>query len=161
MTIGEIWNIDGPINCDLCLSALLLFTSANWSNTLITVDEALIYGSIGPSKTPSCPRLNKIPRLWTPPLGTKTHPQTWKEHLSFVSNLGSNSLELTLIPAASHLATNHPSAQWRSWPENAKRTTSICKKQRDTRTCGSQTRHPWLGFEILFMNITNWIRHNR
>lgn len=65
---------------------------------------------------------------------------------------------LTLIPAALHSATNHPSNHWRSQPDEAFRTTSSTKS-RDAML----TPLNWISFapqlclEIPFMNITNSI----
>ena len=57
--------------------------------------------------------------------------------------------ELILIPAASHMAANHPRTCWRSWLEGASKTTSSAKSRDEIQRLPSQTPSgPWLLLEI-------------
>ncbi|XP_060894277.1 uncharacterized protein LOC132974322 [Labrus mixtus] len=131
-------------------------------NACITAEAEPIRLSISRSILPSL--VNKTPRyLNSSTWGKDSLPTRRAQSTYFRQRTMASDLEvLTLIPAASHSAANHPNACWRFQLEEANKTTSSAKSRDEIlRSPNWKPSSPRLLLEILFLKITNRIGDKR
>ena len=151
MTIGEVRNEDRLVNRELCLSAQLPLPHDG-------SDAAPIRLSISHSILPSL--VNKTLRYLNSSTWGRISSPTRRVHSTVfrLRTMDSDLEVLILIPAALQSAANRSSESWRSWSDEANRTTSSAKSSDLILRSPNRTPStPWLGLEILSIKIMNRI----
>ena len=140
MTIGEGWNVDGPVNRELRLPAQLLLHHngpvhrPHYCRCRTNLSVHLLHFALTREQDPEILELLRLRQQLTP------NPEGALHSFSGRGTMASDLEVLTLIPTASHSAANRPSACWRSRSDVANRTTSSAMR-------GSE--HGPLGFHVL------------